>query len=513
MIPNLHFIDPGDLILDHKSKILNALGIQYEQFILELHQDEILSIPVDIIQHLVKSCKIVNDLRTIFLAHDKRLLALLSNDSILSEYLSKRHHDIIKKHRITTFVTSAIKTDLEMKNLLINKKDNWLVKPSLFGKGEGIMFGKNLTMENWSKLIEKLSNTDQFIVQEYVKQDKFNVFMDKQSYKLNMVGTLLCFNDTFLGPGIYRASSNDLVAFSRGGCILFPVKKTESDYYYQENGEPMYKTHRLLGIPEDSIFSLKSYSFKDCDKYKSLLIKNGIVLITLEFPDANSSYFCSLITSLGMEPCSHSGKENDYLWNIQPLVVDASKQFLPRSHTADVFQMHTDASFEPVPPRYFGLQVLKKDALNGGQTLLIKFDDVLKNLSLSEIDLLSSTQIKLKIPNEFKKSSHQENFILCTILSPRKDCFNNRLIRYRYDIILDRNSLTDEYKKALEKFESLIDIEKSELIKYINLRDNQIMIVDNSRWLHGRTQILDPNRHLVRIRFQTKNEGMLPWVN
>ncbi len=34
---------------------------------------------------------------------------------------------------------------------------------------------------------------------------------------MNIVSTLLCMDGVFYGPGIFRASPNDLVALSRGG--------------------------------------------------------------------------------------------------------------------------------------------------------------------------------------------------------------------------------------------------------------------------------------------------------
>lgn len=40
---------------------------------------------------------------------------------------------------------------------------------------------------------------------------------------INVVGTLLCFNDTFLGPGIYRGAAEAVVNVAGGGTILTPA--------------------------------------------------------------------------------------------------------------------------------------------------------------------------------------------------------------------------------------------------------------------------------------------------
>lgn len=252
--------------------------ITLDQFIIELHQDEILNLKMDIIKHLIESCKILNDLRTIFLVHDKRILSILSKDEILSDYLSKRHHDTIKKHRIKTILSEDLRIDLNLRNTVVNNKQDWVIKPCMSGKGKGILFGKNMSQDKWCELIEELFYSDQFILQEYVKQQKFNFVYDKETDEC-LVGTLLCLNDKFLGPGLYRASNKDLVAFSQGGFMLFPLQASKKSLFYQDHLPPVFNNHKPFLIPKKSIFELNKYSFKDCDKYKYSLINSGLVLI------------------------------------------------------------------------------------------------------------------------------------------------------------------------------------------------------------------------------------------
>ncbi|CAF0861540.1 unnamed protein product, partial [Brachionus calyciflorus] len=139
----------------------------------------------------------------------------------------------------------------------------------------------------------------------------------------------------------------------------------------------------------------------------------------------------------------------------------------------------------------------------GGQNLLISFEDILSKLSLDEIKLLKETKVKIKVPEEFRKSKLNSSFIESSLFSSNT---NPNLVRYRHDIIQQRENLNKNYLKALEKFEDLINLEKSCLIKYFNMRDDQILLVDNSRWLHGRTKILDLNRHFVRVRFNDNDD-------
>lgn len=75
---------------------------------------------------------------------------------------------------------------------------------------------------------------------------------------------------------------------------------------------------------------------------------------------------------------------------------------------------------------------------------------------------------------------------------------------------MNQSALDVKFKAVLDKFESLIDIQKSNLIKYCQLKSNTVVFVDNCRYLHGRTEINDPKRHLRRVRFQTNHEQLLP---
>ena len=118
--------------------------------------------------------------------------------------------------------------------------------------------------------------------------------------------------------------------------------------------------------------------------------------------------------------------------------------------------------------------------------------------------------MSFKIPNEFsrdKSKSSTSGFIL----SPKPDSFGHTLIRYRKDLI-QTNATTNIIMSTLDKFDKLIDLNESEHIRTIFLDKNQLLLVDNGRWLHGRTEILDFERKLVRIRFQAKSEDMTPWT-
>lgn len=212
ILPNAFYINPSELKLDQSNNLFvtdsNNNKIIVSQFILELHQNEITSLPREILQTLIKSCKVLNDLRTVFIVHNKSFLTLLSNDKILKDYLSPFHHKVIKTHRIMSLTSEHLTKDLEIYNQIIKNKDNWLIKPCRFGKGEGIVFGKNVSTNNWKDILKECIESNDFIIQEYVRQGMFKLTHDEDglvsSKDYFLVGSILCFNEKFLGKIIIQ---------------------------------------------------------------------------------------------------------------------------------------------------------------------------------------------------------------------------------------------------------------------------------------------------------------------
>lgn len=138
-----------------------------------------------------------------------------------------------------------------------------------------------------------------------------------------------------------------------------------------------------------------------------------------------------------------------------------------------------------------------------------RLEDILDRLEADEIECLQSEQVEIEIPAEFRRNDHTK-MIKGPILSPRRDLFDHLLIRYRADLIVDKKRQSSRFQATLAKLEKLIDL-KGDLVQQTRLKPNQLLLVDNGRWLHGRSKIFDMERHLLRVRFQTKSKFMLPW--
>lgn len=150
---------------------------------------------------------------------------------------------------------------------------------------------------------------------------------------------------------------------------------------------------------------------------------------------------------------------------------------LARSQGMDEFSLHTDASFEDPPPRYVGLLVLRRDALGGGQSQWVSCAEVLQRVSprcRADLRLVRG----LRVPAEFCKGSQRiQGPLLC----------GQDFMRYRREVV---EADVPEFSAALQGERSSLD-----------LAEGSLLLLDNWRYLHGRSQILDPDRHLLRVRF------------
>lgn len=199
--------------------------------ILELHQHELLAEKsFELLSELTTQATYYNDLRTIFLLHDKRMLSVFHQEDLLQDYCSPADISLLKKHVVPTYVA---KNSPEILKEAIDNPEKWIIKPNLFGKGEGILFGRSTERNTWESALVQSAESD-YVLQRYVPQRKFPILSDCTGElavtEMNVVGTMLCFDNLFLGTGIYRASSDEIINVCRGGTILAPVIGTESSY-------------------------------------------------------------------------------------------------------------------------------------------------------------------------------------------------------------------------------------------------------------------------------------------
>lgn len=204
-----------------------------DYLVLELHQDELLhSVSPTMLTAIADNGDCLNDLRTIFIVHDKRFLAVLCNQEIMRDYLCAEEVLFLSEHIVPTYpVSVAVATSSDVVEESLANQQDWVLKPNLLGKGEGVVFGKNLDVDTWRRTIDEYRESD-YVLQRYIPQAQYSLIDASGGVArdtVNVVGTLLCFDDVFFGPGIYRASAGDIVNVAGGGTVLFPVQTLKGE--------------------------------------------------------------------------------------------------------------------------------------------------------------------------------------------------------------------------------------------------------------------------------------------
>jgi hypothetical protein len=183
----------------------------YQTIVLELHQDELEKCLGNVSKSILQGKEILDDPRTIFIVHDKRILSVLSKTKIMKRYLSsKKDLKILETHVIPTYTMNRDKKTLA--NVAL-QKNHWVIKKAISGKAEGLYIGKEKTPTEWKQIL-KIKNV---IFQPYIKQKEF-VFWDPTKRAMNqwhLAGTLPMWNNESFGPGLYRVSHTHKHDFAR----------------------------------------------------------------------------------------------------------------------------------------------------------------------------------------------------------------------------------------------------------------------------------------------------------
>jgi hypothetical protein len=134
-----------------------------EQWVIEMLQEEYAGLEPAVAQQLALSP--LNDLRTVFIVHDKRLLGIIPEElpgMVSRGVLTAEEADIVAAGIAHTINPGSD----AMRNLIHQSKENpevragYIYKPCRDGMGHGIELGRNMTQEVWLERLEKLANPD-----------------------------------------------------------------------------------------------------------------------------------------------------------------------------------------------------------------------------------------------------------------------------------------------------------------------------------------------------------------
>jgi hypothetical protein len=205
-------LTPRELIAQHLAR--------WSAVILELHQHELLGeVPAGLRAALAGHPGLLNDLRTILIAHDKRLLALLSTADVLVDYLEADDVARLRRHVVPTWVKGLAPQKVDEAQA---KPAGWLAKPPRSGKGKGIVVSSRMSPGEWRQTLHEMP--DDWVLQPFVEQELFPITAvrdgDLVAVPMRVVGLLPTLDDQAFGPGLYRASPDDIVNVAQGGMIL-----------------------------------------------------------------------------------------------------------------------------------------------------------------------------------------------------------------------------------------------------------------------------------------------------
>ncbi len=163
------------------------------EVVLELHQDELVGAP---------PMPYWNDLRTQLLGHDKRLLQWLGSAPRMERWLGAGAVEL----------AAAIVPTWSVGDFVPDGTQDWVLKPNRSGKGNGIVFGRDLSTEEFARAVTDAPR--EWVVQRHVE----SLVWEGE----RLVGTMLSRDQVGLGLGIFRSAPGRVVNVSGGGRVLFP---------------------------------------------------------------------------------------------------------------------------------------------------------------------------------------------------------------------------------------------------------------------------------------------------
>lgn len=200
----------------------------------ELHQRELLRLDPEVWRLLSLRC--FNDMRTILLVHDKRMLGIIQQElpaMVVRGVLTVEQAQALDRGIADT----ALPGSQRMQDLLHQShadpavKDEYLLKPVRGGKGAGIVFGEDLDADQWLAALRDLQSPRlnpagaSFVAQRKVVQHNYELVLKHSGEVCTqpLVGTYHAVHGAYLGIGTWRSSGGRICAVSSGGAWICSV--------------------------------------------------------------------------------------------------------------------------------------------------------------------------------------------------------------------------------------------------------------------------------------------------
>ncbi|KAG5795803.1 hypothetical protein H9Q69_005126 [Fusarium xylarioides] len=224
-VPNTwRFVTPHGEIYEE----INQVG-------LELYQRELIALEPEIMRQISLRC--FNDMQTILLVHDKRMLGIVRQE--IPQLVARGVVTAVQAEALRLGVAETLLPGSKELNDLLqvsltspDMRHGYILKPIRSGKGNGIIFGDDVTAPEWTSLLQGLTSPGEIsaelcVVQRRITPRKYDFVLRAAEGMVQypLVGTYHVTDGKLLGLGNWRASGGRIVAVACGGSWICSVMK------------------------------------------------------------------------------------------------------------------------------------------------------------------------------------------------------------------------------------------------------------------------------------------------
>lgn len=199
----VHFLSVKPEEMELRDGRLTARGTVLDRLILQMDRTELLYFQPAVLDRLMECGDYFNDVRTLILVHDKRVLAVLSDGAIMREAMPGNLYAELQPHLIPSF---CIGSAAEVERFLEQDGD-WIAKQNSGGRGIGTLVRSRCGADEWADLIR--GNWPSLMFQPYL--DQLDYVEADTGLTIHMVGMLLCRDDVCYGNGVFRGSDEAVI--------------------------------------------------------------------------------------------------------------------------------------------------------------------------------------------------------------------------------------------------------------------------------------------------------------
>jgi len=197
---------------------LSVDGRLIDRAILELDRSELPKIADDALAALINSEAYFNDVRTLVLVHDKRVLAVLCNEEIMRDCLPDA--DLAELHQY--LIPSWAPASPEEAEIVLSQPENLIAKRSSGGRGLGTVVRGDSDLTLWKSLVS--DHWADYMFQPYLQQLEYlSPEHESDQSLIHLVGMQLCWNATSYGIGVFRGSDQAVINLHQDRGRLYPA--------------------------------------------------------------------------------------------------------------------------------------------------------------------------------------------------------------------------------------------------------------------------------------------------